>query len=104
MSGLKRHALNWTKEDNPKESDVVFELRGGFTQDVFTLYSSRLDSPYFWVGDWQQLPELPPELLNIWTQWDVAKDVLKARVPWHIEKRITRRNPHLCACLVAIMM
>jgi putative DNA primase/helicase len=31
---LKRHALNWVNELNPKESDVVFELRGGMTQDV----------------------------------------------------------------------
>ena len=84
---LKRHALNWTKEDNPKESDVVFELRGGFTQDVLPpSIHPETGQPYFWVGDWQQLPELPPELLNIWTQWDIAKDVLKSACPWHIEK------------------
>ena len=26
------------------------------------------------------------ELLNIWTQWDIAKDVLKSACPWHVEK------------------
>jgi len=84
---LKRHALNWVNELNPKESDVVFELRGGLTQDVLPP-SIHPDTgrPYVWVGDWQQLPELPPELLNIWTQWDIAKDVLKSACPWHIEK------------------
>ena len=70
---LKRHALNWVNELNPKESDVVFELRGGLTQDVLPP-SIHPDTgrPYVWVGDWQKLPELPPELLNIWTQWDIA--------------------------------
>ena len=84
---LKRHALNWVNELNPKESDVVFELRGGLTQDVLppSIHPDTL-RPYVWVGDWQQLPELPPELLNIWTQWDIAKDVLKSACPWHIEK------------------
>lgn len=84
---LKRHALNWTKEDNPKESDVVFELRGGFTQDVLPpSIHPDTEQPYFWVGDYKNIPELPPELLNIWTQWDIAKDVLKSACPWHIEK------------------
>lgn len=84
---LKRHALNWVNELNPKESDVVFELRGGLTQDVLPpSIHPDTNQPYVWVGDWQQLPELPPELLNIWTQWDIAKDVLKSACPWHIEK------------------
>ena len=84
---LKRHALNWTKEDNPKESDVVFELRGGFTQDVLPpSIHPDTGQPYFWVGDYKNIPELPPGLLNIWTQWDIAKDVLKSACPWHIEK------------------
>lgn len=84
---LKRHALNWTKQNNPKESDVVFELRGGFTQDVLPpSIHPDTGSPYFWVGDYKNIPELPPELLNIWTQWDIAKDVLKSACPWHIEK------------------
>jgi len=39
-----------------------------------------------WVGVWSNIPELPPELLNIWTQWDIAKDVLKSACPWHVEK------------------
>lgn len=84
---LKRHALNWVNELNPKESDVVFELRGGLTQDVLPpSIHPDTNRPYVWVGDWQQLPELPPELLNIWTQWDIAKDVLKSACPWHVEK------------------
>jgi len=84
---LKRHALNWVNELNPKESDVVFELRGGLTQDVLppSIHPDTNQS-YVWVGDWSNLPTLPPELLNIWTQWDIAKDVLKSACPWHIEK------------------
>lgn len=84
---LKRHAINWVNELNPKESDVVFELRGGMTQDVLPP-SIHPDTgrPYVWCGDWTKLPELPPELLNIWTQWDIAKDVLKSACPWHVEK------------------
>jgi len=84
---LKRHALNWPSEHNPKESDVVFELRGGLTQDVLPpSIHPDTGNPYLWVGDWSNLPTLPPELLNIWTQWDIAKDVLKSACPWHIEK------------------
>ncbi|HQZ60286.1 MAG TPA: bifunctional DNA primase/polymerase, partial [Acinetobacter sp.] len=84
---LKRHALNWVNEVNPKESDVVFELRGGMTQDVLPpSIHPDTNKPYVWCGDWTQLPELPPELLNIWTQWDIAKDVLKSACPWHVDK------------------
>lgn len=84
---LKRHALNWPSEHNQKESDVVFELRGGLTQDVLPpSIHPDTNQPYVWVGDWSNLPTLPPELLNIWTQWDIAKDVLKSACPWHIEK------------------
>ena len=84
---LKRHALNWVNELNPKESDVVFELRGGMTQDVLPpSIHPDTNKPYVWAGDWTNLPELPLELLNIWTQWDIAKDVLKSACPWHVEK------------------
>jgi len=84
---LKRHALNWVNELNPKESDVVFELRGGMTQDVLPpSIHPDTNKPYVWVGDWSNIPELPPELLNIWMQWDIAKDVLKSACPWHVEK------------------
>ena len=84
---LKRHALNWINEFNPKESDVVFELRGGMTQDVLPpSIHPDTNKPYVWAGDWTNLPELPLELLNIWTQWDIAKDVLKSACPWHVEK------------------
>jgi len=84
---LKRHALNWVNEVNPKESDVVFELRGGLTQDVLPpSIHPDTNNPYVWVGDWSNIPELPPELLNIWMQWDIAKDVLKSACPWHVEK------------------
>ena len=84
---LKRHALNWPNELNPKESDVVFELRGGMTQDVLPpSIHPDTNKPYVWAGDWTNLPELPLELLNIWTQWDIAKDVLKSACPWHVEK------------------
>ena len=101
---LKRHALNWTKEDNPKESDVVFELRGGFTQDVLPpSIHPDTNKPYFWVGDYKNIPELPLELLNIWTQWDIAKDVLKVRVRGTLKKKTTKHNPHLYACLAVIM-
>ena len=84
---LKRHALNWVNEVNPKESDVVFELRGGMTQDVLPpSIHPDTNKPYVWAGDWTNLPELPLELLNIWTQWDIAKDVLKSACPWHVDK------------------
>ena len=84
---LKRHALNWPSEHNQKESDVVFELRGGLTQDVLPpSIHPDTGQPYFWVGDYKNIPELPSGLLNIWTQWDIAKDVLKSACPWHIEK------------------
>ncbi len=84
---LKRHALNWVNKLNQKESDVVFELRGGLTQDVLPpSIHPDTNQPYVWVGDWSNLPTLPHELLNIWMQWDIAKDVLKSACPWHVEK------------------
>ena len=54
-------SLNWTKEDNPKESDVVFELRVGLPQDVHRpLFTLTLDKPTFgWVTT-PKHTELPP--------------------------------------------
>ena len=51
---LKRHALNWTKEDNPKESDVVFRVARWVYSDVLppSIHpdTGRL---IFWVGDYK---------------------------------------------------
>jgi hypothetical protein len=46
---------------------VAYELRGGLCQDVLppTIHPDT-GKPYSWVGDFGDLPELPPALLALW--------------------------------------
>jgi len=64
---------------------VVFELRAGSVQDVLPP-SIHPDTgrPYQWAGRsiFDELPELPPQLLTLWREWDKFRPQLQDICPW----------------------
>ena len=82
----KRHALSWP------DIGCVIEFRAGDTQDLLPK-SIHPDTgkPYKWIGDWENLPDLPFNLLNAWQNWEIAKDAMKDACPW--AKQDTSRIP-----------
>lgn len=85
---IKRHALNWPNESDKKLKEVVFELRGGNTQDVLppSIHPDTLQ-PYYWVGDWQNITPLPEQLANLWQNWQIAEPILKSACPYLIDEK-----------------
>ena len=64
---------------------TVFELRAGLVQDVLPpSIHPGTGKPYSWrtPPDSDGLPELPRDLLNIWTHWDVFKRMALEACPW----------------------
>lgn len=90
---LTRHALGWPDPSGKKGPGgrpaplTIFELRGGPVQDVMPP-SVHPDTgrPYEWTGpvpsSLAELPELPPELLNLWQRWAALLPVMRAACPW----------------------
>ncbi len=80
---IKRHALNWPIESDPRKKEVVFELRGGNTQDVLPpSIHPDTQKHYFWVGDWKAIPPLPTDLVELWRYWTESEPILKAACPY----------------------
>jgi hypothetical protein len=91
---LGRKSLDWdNKEDDKKHT--VFELRGGFVQDVLPP-SMHPDTkkPYSWlVSPNSTIPELPKTLLEIWKQWDTFRPQLQYACPWAKKKEEPPKPP-----------
>ncbi len=69
----------------PFKKITVFELRGGLVQDVLPpSIHPGTKQPYTWRNPPSPdgLPDLPPELLNIWLGWDEFKPGAEAACPW----------------------
>ena len=92
--GLKTHKLVWPPRDPSKPKDhpdgkpvTVFELRAGPGQDVLppTIHPDT-HRPYEWLrAPWDlgaDIAGVPPELLELWTDWDAWKQALLAMCPW----------------------
>jgi len=80
---LPAHKLTWPGQ-NGSSSVPVFELRAGPVQDVFPPSIHPCGATYQWItplpaGD---LPELPPDLLELWLNWDKHTDSLADLCPW----------------------
>ena len=84
-SDLLIKKLSWPIKDDPRRTEVVFELRAGPSQDVLPP-SIHPDTgrPYEWAGMpiWDGLPELPPQLLTLWREWDKFRPQLMSMCPW----------------------
>ncbi|WP_338806877.1 bifunctional DNA primase/polymerase [Pseudomonas chlororaphis] len=65
---------------------TVFELRGGLVQDLLPpSIHPGTGKPYIWrtpPSAVDGLPELTPELLAIWNNWDIFKRDAEAACPW----------------------
>ena len=85
---LITHKISWPVEGDPRKTEVVFELRAGAVQDVLPP-SIHPDTgrPYEWAGRsiWDGLPDLPPQLLTIWREWDKFRPQMVAICPWRRE-------------------
>lgn len=72
----KRHNINWPGRG------CIIEFRAGLVQDVLPpSIHPDTGKPYEWRGDWQNLPELPPQLVKAWHEWDLAKAAMKEADP-----------------------
>ena len=82
---LGTHKISWPVKDDPRKTEVVFELRAGSVQDVLPP-SIHPDTgrPYQWAGRsiFDELPELPPQLLTLWREWDKFRPQLQDICPW----------------------
>ena len=82
---LITHKISWPTKDDPRKTEVVFELRAGAVQDVLPP-SIHPDTgrPYEWAGKsiWDGLPELPNQLLTLWKEWDRFRPQLQNMCPW----------------------
>ena len=82
---LVMRKISWPKQDDPRRTEVVFELRAGPVQDVLPP-SIHPDTgrPYRWEGRsiWDGLPELPEQLLTIWREWDTFRPQMMSMCPW----------------------
>lgn len=67
--------LKKPKKDNPKEYDVIFELRCGNCQDVI-LGQHPEGGHYQLIGNPAAIPEAPPVLLDMLLHWEVWKPCL----------------------------
>ena len=82
---LITHKISWPVEGDPRKTEVVFELRAGSVQDVLPP-SIHPDTgrPYEWAGRsiFDGIPELPPQILTLWREWDKFRPQLQDICPW----------------------
>jgi len=85
---LITHKISWPTKEDPRKTEVVFELRAGAVQDVLPP-SIHPDTgrPYTWAGRsiFDGLPELPPQLLTLWREWDKIRPQMMEVCPWRKE-------------------
>lgn len=88
-SDLDLHKVSWPKPDAIKPTDrfTIFELRSGPNQDVLPPSLHPDGHQYEWhegkaPWDFNKLPEIPDELLNLWRNFSAMKDQIEALCPW----------------------
>lgn len=82
----KRHALNWPTKDGTDKYCVI-EFRAGNVHDVLPpSIHPDTGQEYKWVGNWEDLPELPDELQKIWHEWNLAKEAMTDACPWAVRQ------------------
>lgn len=82
---LTTRKISWPSRDDPRRTEVVFELRAGSVQDVLPpSIHPDTGNPYRWEGPSIQdgLPELPAPLLMLWKEWDRFRPQLADICPW----------------------
>lgn len=86
---LKTHKLAWP-DPSGKGSSVVFEFRGGATQDVLPpSFHPDTMKPYTWDGpSYADLPMLPEPIQIIWDQWDRFRIQFLDACPWKVKPQL----------------
>lgn len=82
---LVTHKISWPVQDDPRKTEVVFELRAGSVQDVLPpSIHPDTGKPYQWAGRsiWDGLPDLPQQLLTLWVEWDRLRPQLMDICSW----------------------
>jgi hypothetical protein len=90
---LKIHKLAWPADPSAVIADgekpkaiTIFELRAKGGQDVLPPSIHPSGVQYEWVNDapqsYEDLPELPAELLDLWHNWDAYRSEMVALCPW----------------------
>jgi hypothetical protein len=82
---LTTRKISWPSRDDPRRTEVVFELRAGAVQDVLPpSIHPDTGNQYRWEGPSIQdgLPELPAPLLMLWKEWDRFRPQLQDICPW----------------------
>lgn len=99
---LKLHKINWPKQKMEKPNDVftIFELRAGPNQDVLPPSIHPDGHRYSWVAgqepwSFDDLPEIPNDLLDFWRSFEEIKDQIQALCPWrntnHLRPKMVKR-------------
>ncbi len=85
---LITHKISWPTKEDPRKTEVVFELRAGAVQDVLPpSIHPDTNRPYSWAGRsiFDGLPELPSQLLTLWREWDKIRPQMMEVCPWKKE-------------------
>ena len=86
---LTTRKISWPTPADPRKTEVVFELRAGSVQDVLPpSIHPETQNPYTWAGPsvFDGLPDLPHQLLVLWSEWDRFRGQLQDICPWRAEK------------------
>lgn len=81
---LQHKSVAWPKQDKPRESFVLFELRAGAISDALppTIHAGT-GAPYRWaVPPREGFPPLPQRLLELWTDWKATDAAARSLCPW----------------------
>ena len=85
---LERRVLKWRGPDGAKPL-MVFELRGGASQDLLPPSIHPSGKAYKWLSPPPPLndfPALPERLLDLWLHFDERAATLQGSCPWHVEE------------------
>jgi putative DNA primase/helicase len=80
---LKHRTAKWPKQDKPRESRVLFELRAGAIADSLppTIHA-KTGQPYRWaIPPRDGFTPLPDRLLELWQDWPATERTVLAGCP-----------------------
>lgn len=89
---LTMRKISWPAPDDPRKTEVVFELRAGSVQDVLPpSIHPDTGNPYLWAGPdiANGLPPIPDQLLTLWREWDKFRPQLADLCPWARKREFT---------------
>ena len=89
---LTTRKISWPRPDDPRKTEVVFELRAGSVQDVLPpSIHPDTGKPYTWAGPdvASGLPPIPDQLLTIWDEWDRFRPQMADLCPWKRKPEFT---------------